>query len=120
MEILQTKFYLLGFFFLYFLVFLANKYAYVHLHLCFIAWYLSFIPFAYALILQKIYLNEKIINKNLGKKPLVGIGPMSTNCINSVIELSKKSITNNANPSRRQIDYNTGYVGNLSTKKLSN
>ena len=34
--------------------FLANKYAYVHLHLCFIAWYLSFIPFAYALITQKL------------------------------------------------------------------
>ena len=34
--------------------FLANKYAYVHLHLCFIAWYLSFIPFAYALIIQKL------------------------------------------------------------------
>ena len=41
-------------FFIYFLVFLANKYAYVHLHLCFIAWYLSFIPFAYALITQKL------------------------------------------------------------------
>ena len=34
--------------------FLANKYAFVHLHLCFIAWYISFIPYAYALLIQKL------------------------------------------------------------------
>ena len=34
--------------------FLASKYAFVHIHLCFISWYLSFIPFAYALIFQKL------------------------------------------------------------------
>lgn len=34
--------------------FLANKYSSVHLHLCFIAWYVSFIPYAYALIIQKL------------------------------------------------------------------
>ncbi len=63
---------------------------------------------------------KKLLIKNLGKKPLVGIGPMSTNCINSVIELSKKNRSPiMLIPSRRQIDYNTGYVGNLSTKKLS-
>lgn len=58
--------------------------------------------------------------KYLGKKPLVGIGPMSINCINSVIELSKKNKSPiMLIPSRRQIDYNKGYVGNLNTKKLS-
>lgn len=36
---------------------LAKNYSYVHMHLCYIAWYLSFIPFAYALILKKD--NEK-------------------------------------------------------------
>ena len=62
---------------------------------------------------------KKLLIKNLRKKPLVGIGPMSTNCINSVIELSKKNRSPiMLIPSRRQIDYNTGYVGNLSTKKI--
>ncbi len=36
---------------------LAKNYSYVHMHLCYIAWYLSFIPFSYALILKKD--NEK-------------------------------------------------------------
>ena len=36
---------------------LAKNYSYVHMHLCYIAWYLSFIPFSYALILKKN--NEK-------------------------------------------------------------
>lgn len=36
---------------------LAKNYSYVHLHLCYIAWYLSFIPFSYALILKND--NEK-------------------------------------------------------------
>mgnify|MGYP001207204102 CR=1 FL=1 len=63
---------------------------------------------------------KKRLFKNLGKKPLVGIGPMSINCINSVIELSKKNkLPIMLIPSRRQIDYNAGYVGNLNTKKLS-
>ena len=63
---------------------------------------------------------RKLIIKNLGKKPLVGIGPMSINSINSVIEISKKNNTPiMIIPSRRQIDYNQGYVGNLNTKKFS-
>ena len=63
---------------------------------------------------------RKLIIKNLGKKPLVGIGPMSINSINSVIEISKKnSVPIMLIPSRRQIDYNQGYVGNLNTKKFS-
>ena len=32
---------------------LAKNYSFVHMHLCYIAWYLSFIPFAYASILKK-------------------------------------------------------------------
>ena len=62
----------------------------------------------------------KKILKNLGKKTLVGIGPMSLNCINSVIELSKlNSSPIMLIPSRRQIDYDGGYVENLTTKKFS-
>ena len=54
---------------------------------------------------------KKQLLKYLGKKTLVGIGPMSINCINSVIELSKKNKSPiMLIPSRRQIDYNKGYV----------
>ena len=50
------------------------------------------------------------LNKFLKKKTLIGIGPMSMNCINSTIELSKKFTTPlMLIPSRRQIDYNAGY-----------
>lgn len=60
------------------------------------------------------------LNKFLGKKPLIGIGPMSKNCIDATIELSKKNrFPIMLIPSRRQIDFNTGYVNNLTTKKFS-
>lgn len=62
---------------------------------------------------------NKFLN-NLKKKTLIGIGPMSLNCINSTIEISKDIKTPlMLIPSRRQIDYNSGYVGNLNTKKFS-
>ena len=60
------------------------------------------------------------LNKYLKKNTLVGIGPMSLNSINASIDLAKicKSPLMLI-PSRRQIDRNEGYVGNLNSKKFS-
>ena len=48
---------------------------------------------------------------------ILGVGPMSKNCVDAVLDLSKESIF----PimlisSRRQIDYDSGYVNNWNTK----
>ena len=51
---------------------------------------------------------------------ILGVGPMSKNCVDAALDLSKESIL----PimlisSRRQIDYNSGYVNNWDTKNYS-
>ena len=51
---------------------------------------------------------------------ILGVGPMSKNCVDAALDLSKESIL----PimlisSRRQIDYNSGYVNNWDTKSYS-
>ena len=68
---------------------------------------------------------KKILKDNIDKKrTLLGIGPMSKNCIDASIELSDKYLL----PlmliaSRRQIDFKEiggGYVENWSTHSLVN
>lgn len=58
------------------------------------------------------------------KKSLLGAGPMSTNCINAVINISNKyNIPIQLIASRRQIDseyHGGGYVNNWSTEEFSN
>jgi len=58
------------------------------------------------------------------KKSLLGAGPMSTNCINAVLNISDKyKIPVQLIASRRQIDseyHGGGYVNNWSTEKFSN
>ena len=51
---------------------------------------------------------------------ILGVGPMSKNCVDAALDLSKKCIL----PlmlisSRRQIDYDSGYVNNWNTKSYS-
>ena len=51
---------------------------------------------------------------------ILGVGPMSKNCVDAALDLSKESIL----PimlisSRRQIDYDSGYVNNWDTKSYS-
>ena len=98
---------------------LAKNYSYVHMHLCYIAWYLSYIPFAYSLILKKKIMKDKLINF-LNSNTMVGIGPMSLNSINAIVDLAKYSkVPLMLIPSRRQIDRNEGYVSNFNTIKFS-
>src|SRR5210317_2103002 len=48
-------------------------------------------------------------------------GPMSKNIVDAIIGLSnQKKIPITLIPSRRQIDYNRGYVNNWNTKEFSN
>ena len=65
---------------------------------------------------------ENFIRKN--KCTLLGIGPMSLNCVDAAIELSNKHDVNLILiASRRQIDseeFGKGYVNNWSTKEFAN
>ena len=48
------------------------------------------------------------------------IGPMSKNVVDAILEFTEE--TNNKIgfiPSRRQVDYNSGYVNNWTTKEFS-
>ena len=46
-------------------------------------------------------------------------GPMSKNIVDAIIDLSnRKKIPITLIPSRRQIDYNRGYVNNWNTKEF--
>lgn len=64
---------------------------------------------------------EDLLNN---KKSLLGAGPMSTNCINAVLNISDKhNIPVQLIASRRQIDseyHGGGYVNNWSTEEFSN
>ena len=52
---------------------------------------------------------------------MVGVGPMSINTINATVDLARHSkLPLMLIPSRRQIDRNEGYVGNLNSIKFSN
>ena len=63
---------------------------------------------------------RKIINK---RKTLLGVGPMSLNCVNATINLSNKyNIPLILIASRRQIDsgkFGGGYVNNWTTHEYS-
>jgi len=48
------------------------------------------------------------------------IGPMSKNIVDSILEVSEEHKIFGLIPSRRQIDFNTGYVNNWTTKTFSN
>ena len=68
---------------------------------------------------------KKILNHHINKKhTLLGVGPMSKNCIDASIELSDKySVPLMLIASRRQIDCKEmggGYVENWDTKQFSN
>ena len=39
---------------------LAKNYSFTHMHLCYIAWFLSFLPFALTLLAQKKNINTKL------------------------------------------------------------
>ncbi|ABB50390.1 hypothetical protein PMT9312_1330 [Prochlorococcus marinus str. MIT 9312] len=52
--------------------------------------------------------------------PKIYIGPISKNCIDSVIELNNEGFNIGLIPSRRQIDYDKGYVNNWTTREFSN
>jgi hypothetical protein len=69
-------------------------------------------------------MNELFHDLLHNKKSLLGAGPMSTNCINAVINISNKyNIPIQLIASRRQIDsddHGGGYVNNWSTEEFSN
>ena len=69
-------------------------------------------------------MNELFQDLLHNKKSLLGAGPMSTNCINAVINISNKyNIPIQLIASRRQIDsddHGGGYVNNWSTEEFSN
>ena len=53
-------------------------------------------------------------------KPKFFIGPMSKNIVDAVIEFSnEEKVSIGLIPSRRQIEYTSGYVNNWSTKEFS-
>ena len=64
--------------------------------------------------------NIKNTLEKINNATILGVGPMSKNCVDAALDLSKKSIL----PlmlisSRRQIDYDSGYVNNWDTKSYS-
>lgn len=68
---------------------------------------------------------EKILRDLLSnKKSILGAGPMSTNCIDAVINISDKfNIPIQLIASRRQVDsrlHGGGYVNNWSTEEFAN
>jgi len=54
-------------------------------------------------------------------EPKVFVGPMSKNVVDACIEFSNKNNTPlGFIPSRRQIDYDSGYVNNWKTESFAN
>lgn len=67
---------------------------------------------------------DKLVNVLKNKKTVLGIGPMSKNCIDATLEITQlRNIPIQFIPSRRQIessDAGGGYVNNWSTEEFSN